>query len=73
MNHYKSLGLTAIGFLLICTRSLVLGCIGVIVILLGFVLGLRFLRCPYCKDMVEMRGQSFCGSCGGDLRNVPEP
>ena len=72
-NYWWGFFLIVIGMPLMFTQSWVFGIIGGLLVLTSFAMTIRLLRCPYCKKMIDMRNQSFCCKCGGDLRNGPEP
>lgn len=60
-----------IAFILFSTRTLILGVIGGILIIVTLVSAIVRSWCPYCGRMSDTR-LKFCGQCGGDLQNVPD-
>ena len=70
-RYYRSLGLCALGFLILSIgwqRSYVLVAIGATCIAAYGVVGIVFLftsRCPHCQRFVDLRGGSaYCPRCG---------
>ena len=46
-------------------QKIIIG-LGVVVFMIGFILALCFIRCPYCRGLLNLKGFSpdYCPHCG---------
>lgn len=70
--YWIGLVIAVTGMVLVLSGPWIAGIAGGLMIVFSFIFSLRYIRCPYCKKMVELRHQAFCGKCGKDLKNVPD-
>ena len=52
----------------VCFTSMLLWAVGVVILLVGLVIHLRYYRCPACGKFLERVTGAFCSHCGAKIR-----
>lgn len=52
----------------VCCKSLLLWAVGVVILLVGLVIHLRYYRCPACGKFLGRDTVAYCPHCGSKIR-----
>ena len=52
----------------VCFKSLLLWAVGVVILLVGLVIHLRYYRCPACGKFLGRDAVAHCPHCGSKIR-----